>query len=77
MILFSVSLLVWFFCKVSFLLLYKYRVTAQITKTLKENILDAKNMNVKLWIDIMFPEVYSEPSERSNMEIYDKVVNRL
>ena len=40
-------------------------------------MLDAKNMNVKLWIDIMFPEVYSEPSERSNMEIYDKVVNRL
>ena len=34
-------------------------------------------MDVKLLIDVMFPELYLEPSQRSNTEIYEKAVNRL
>lgn len=65
------------FCKVSFLLLYKYRATAQITKTSRQNILDIKKMDVKLLIDVMFPELHLEPSQRSHTGIYEKAVNRL
>ena len=34
-------------------------------------------MDVKLLIDVMFLELYSEPSQRSNTEIFEKAVNRL
>ena len=34
-------------------------------------------MDVKLLIDVMFLELYLEHSQRSNMEIFEKAINRL